>query len=41
MYNSKVNDTRYNDPRNLMKQLVSKEKLGGLDLINPKVIVSL
>ena len=29
MYKGKLNDTRYDDLRNLMKQLVPKEKLGG------------
>ena len=29
MYKGKLNDTRYDDLGNLMKQLVPKEKLGG------------
>ena len=34
-------DTGYDDPRNLMKQIVSKEILGGLNLINLEVMISL
>ena len=29
MHSGKVNNIRYDDPWNLMKQLVPKEKLGG------------
>ena len=29
MYNGKVNDPRYHNPGNLMKQLIPKEKPGG------------
>ena len=34
-------DTRFDDPRNLMKQVVPKEILGGLGLINLEVMISL
>ena len=34
MYKGKLNDTRYDDLGNLMKQLFPKEKLGGT---NPKM----
>ena len=34
-------DIGYDDPRNLMKQIVPKEILGGLDLINLEVMISL
>ena len=34
-------DTGYDDPRNLMKQIVPKEIFRGLDLINLEVMISL
>ena len=37
MYNGKVNDPRYHNPGNLMKQLIPKEKPWGLGLINFEV----